>query len=190
MATTLKQQEAIPASYPAVTPYEHWSDPSGLNGSFGHIENIEPGVIWQRMESWIAYRWGERAVTWTVEGGGEWQAPLYPATITTFEIWENDAWAEVSLTAGPYGGLCTTEGETYRITATVGTSDDPPAAIVEAWRRLHEYSRGIAEQFHDEFADIESHGRTRIAAFAAKAISLSGAADLLKPYRRPGNVAI
>ena len=189
MATTLKQQETIPAEYPTVSPYPHWED-HGLEGSFGYVSTVEPAVIWQRLESWIAYRWGERAVTWTVEGGSEWQAPLYPATITTVEIWESDDWAEVSLTVGPYGGLRTTEGETYRITATVGTSDDPPAAIVEAWRRLHEYSRGIAEQYKDEFADFEARDRTRVAAFAAKAISLSGAADLLRPYRRAGNVAI
>ncbi|WP_022695867.1 hypothetical protein [Ponticaulis koreensis] len=189
MATTLKQQEAIPAERPEVTQFAHWELPTGVEGHGVATVNVE--AVWQRLESWIAYRWGERSVIWTVQGGGEWQAPLYPATIATIEVWQDDAWAETTLTAGPLGGLDTTDGETYRVTATVGSTDDPPEAVQEAFRRLHEYSRGIAEQFKDSFAYIgHGDGETRIAAFAAKAMSLSGAADLLRKYRRAGNVAI
>ena len=33
-------------------------------------------MVWQRIESYVAYRWTPRAVTWIVEGCGEWYPPL------------------------------------------------------------------------------------------------------------------
>lgn len=186
MATTLKQNEAIPAARPEVNPYDHWED-SGVDG-FG-VATVNTEAVWQRLEAWIAYRWGEREVVWIVEGGGEWEAPLCPATVVTVEVWRDDAWVETTLTVGPLGGLNMTDGDTYRVTASVGSAEVPPEAVKEAFRRLHELSRGIAEQFKDEAAYYGGEGG-RVAAFAAKAIGLSGAADLLKPYRRVGNVAV
>jgi hypothetical protein len=60
MAVTIKQTEAIPASYPGD------GDPA----------------IWQRLESYIAHRFTSRAVVWIVEGCGEWTAAGGPAPNT------------------------------------------------------------------------------------------------------------
>src|SRR3546814_1950270 len=67
-ATTIKQTEALPASYPDVTPYPHRPVE---NGGVTDAE-IDPALVWQRIESYIAYRWSEREVVWIVEGSGDW----------------------------------------------------------------------------------------------------------------------
>lgn len=182
MPETRKQVEAIPASYPTVTPYPHTNFDDVL------VEDavLDAALIWQRLESWMAYRWGVREVVWTVEGEGEWTPPLTPATVTAAQVWEIGGWVSVTLTDGPYG-LCLAGDGPYRITANVGSAETPPEAVQEAWRRLHEYSRGVAEQWRAGTAIHETpgdFGSTAVRGWAAKAIHLSGAGDLLRPYRR------
>src|SRR3546814_6566434 len=99
-ATTIKQTEALPASYPDVTPYPHRPVE---NGGVTDAE-IDPALVWQRIESYIAYRWSEREVVWIVEGSGDWTPPPTPATLTETEVWTADGWAAVTLAASPYGG--------------------------------------------------------------------------------------
>jgi hypothetical protein len=80
--TTLSIIEEAPASWP--------DPPAGLSSA---AAAIEAKVIWRRLESWMAYRWGERACTFIVEGGGGlWRARLYPFTATATEAWEREAW--------------------------------------------------------------------------------------------------
>ncbi len=55
MSTTLKETEAIAAAYPAT--------PAGLSTA---AAALDPDVIWQRIESYIAHRWTARSVVWTV----------------------------------------------------------------------------------------------------------------------------
>src|SRR3546814_4587644 len=76
----------------------------------------------------------------------------------------------------------------YRFTATVGEGGSPapevPEAVQEAWRRLHEYSRGIAEQFREDASHVREEETETISGWTGKAIQICGAADLLRPYRR------
>src|SRR3546814_16654000 len=99
-ATTIKQTEALPASYPDVTPYPHRPVE---NGGVTDAE-IDPALVWQRIESYIAYRWSAREVVWIVEGSGDWTPPLTPATITDTEGWSAADWAQLPLAASPYAG--------------------------------------------------------------------------------------
>lgn len=71
----------------------------------------------------------------------------------------------------------------YRITADVGAGPVPPD-VTEAYRRLHEYSRGIAEQFRADAAYRSGFDAEIVAGWTGKALQLSGAADLLRSYRR------
>lgn len=178
MAVTLKQDEALPASYPAVTPYSHRPVFAGEDAE------LDPTLIWQRLESYIAWRWTARAVVWTVEGPGEWIPPLTPVVgAITFELWNAvSGWEAVTVDPGPLGHCLETSG-TYRATATIGEGT-PPEAVLEAWRRLHEYSRGVAEQFKNDAAFVRGMETEIVRGWTGKAMQLSGAADLLRPYRR------
>ena len=181
MAVTLKQVEGVPAAWPA--------KPTGLSTE---ATALDVGIIWGRIEQWIARRWSSRSIVWTVEGSGEWVPPLAPAIITTVEVWSG-AWGVVTLGASPLGGYdLDTEGP-YRFTGTVGAGPVPLAGQ-EAYRRLAEYSaevsdysmmkgRAGASSVDAEIGPIhESFSRSP--SWAAKAMHNSGAADLLRPYRK------
>jgi hypothetical protein len=175
MTTTLRQSEAIPESYP--------DTPDGLSTA---AAALDANFIWQRLEAYIAWRWTARAVTWTVEGCGEWQPPLTPATITTVEIWQADDWQTVTLSPSPMGGYVL-PGGTYRFTATVG-GGDVPAGVSEAFKRLAEYMAGKAGKpgttLETVSAGSVSLTHRRSPSWMAAALQNSGAADLLRPYRR------
>ena len=61
MAVTLKEVEAIPASYP--------SAPAGLSMA---ALMLDQAALWQRIEAYCRMRWTVREVVWTVEGEGAW----------------------------------------------------------------------------------------------------------------------
>lgn len=176
MAETISQVEAIPASYPVITERAN-------GGTLPGDTLPDSDQIWQRIESYVAHRWTAREVVWIVEGEGHWKPPLTPATVSTVEVWENLAWVETTPPASPYGGYEFPGDGPYRITASVG-SGTPPAAVIEAFQRLHEYTRGIVEAFKNEpaFTGDETAQVTRN--WTGKAMQLSGAADLLRNYRR------
>ncbi len=71
----MQQVEAIPATFPAV--------PSGLSTA---AAALAPAMVWGRIEAHTNVRYTSRAVTWVVEGPGEWVPPLVPASISTFEM--------------------------------------------------------------------------------------------------------
>tara|TARA_B100000949_G_C14178953_1_gene406650 strand:- start:253 stop:798 length:546 start_codon:yes stop_codon:yes gene_type:complete len=181
MAATLKQVEAAPASYPDV--------PSGLSAS---AAALDADAIWQRIESWIAHRWNEREVVWTVEvenGADEWIIPLAPVSTGYVEQWRGGAWDEVLFVHGPMGLLLPSDG-TFRITANVGSDKSPPAAVMEAYRRLAEYladkpDRSAASSYSVNMGGAIEESYNRNPAWVARALEYSGAADLLRPYRRP-----
>ncbi|HEY9147523.1 MAG TPA: hypothetical protein VIQ22_00825, partial [Gammaproteobacteria bacterium] len=174
--------EAAPTAYPDA--------PENLSVA---AAALAPEAIWQRIEAWVTDRWSPRAVTWLVEGPGEWSPPLSPAVDVTAEVWAGSEWSDVTLQAAPDGYCLSAEGP-YRITATVG-SDSAPEAALEAFRRLAEYSAAIGD--HSAWkgpAGANSHNFNlsegvslsvdRTATWAARALVNSGAADLLRPYRR------
>ena len=175
MAVTLKEVEAIPATYPPTLPYAHTNHWEPLPED----AHVEPALIWQRIEAYTRFRWTPRQVVWTVEGEGFWEAPLEPATVLTVEVWERGAWTDCTPGPSPWGGYDLPGDGPYRITADVG-GGDVPEAVAEAFRRLHEYSRGIAESWRNSAAYRQSGDTEIMAGWTGRALQLSGAADLLR----------
>ncbi|MEM8574193.1 MAG: hypothetical protein AAGF48_06120 [Pseudomonadota bacterium] len=185
-ATTLEQYESPLA--------ERGVRPPGLSED---ASKLEPDEIWVRLEAYTAYRFWPREVVWNVEGPGDWSVPLYPATIEKVEAWLDDAWTETTAYGPSPHGLNFPSDALYRITADVGRwSSDTNTCLVypfdEAYRRLAEY---IAADGIPNYSKIvwNSVGRSgghiglRPYYWMPKALQLSGAADILRNYRRaPG----
>jgi hypothetical protein len=177
MAATLKEVEATPASYPA--------SPAGLSPAAAALDQA---ALWQRIEAYCRVRWTVREVVWLVEGEGPWEAPLEPSALNMVEVWERGAWGECTPAASPWGGHDLPGDGPYRITADVGGAD-VPAAVNEAFRRLAEYladatdRSGVSNYSVSLGGDIEESYQ-RNSAWVARAMDLSGAADLLRPYKR------
>jgi hypothetical protein len=177
-AATVKQDEAVPATYPAT--------PSGLSTG---AAAVPPAVIWQRIEAYVSTRWTAREVVWLAEGPGDWALPLAPGAVTAFEEWTGTAWVAFSPDLSAFGYALAGEGP-YRFTATIG-SGTVPAAVDEAYRRLAEYFAGSFSDpiqpgqtsYEDIVGPLTERG-TRPATWLANAVINSGAADLLRPYRR------
>jgi hypothetical protein len=175
MAETLKQIEWAPAQWPARPP-----------SMSVEAAMIAPAIIWARLEHYTAQRFSARDIQWIVEGPGNWEAPLSPATITTVERWVNGAWQEdAALSASPLGGYVLSGCGPYRFTGTVGAGP-VPEIVNQAYRRLAEYfaaSDGRAGLRAETVQDIGSFEYDLNA--VASALQKSGAADLLRGYRRP-----
>ena len=181
MAVTIRQTEDAPAAFP--------DPPSGLSDA---AAALDPAVIWRRIEAWVAWRWTERGVIWTVEGAGDWTPPLSPAVIVSAELWSGAAYAGLTLPDGPFGFDLADCG-LYRIVATVG-GGIVPEDVSEAFRRLAEYSAGIgaysmfdgragASTTDVKIGDNIAQHFERAPTWAARALINSGAADLLRRYR-------
>ncbi|MEM8759146.1 MAG: hypothetical protein AAGE83_02335 [Pseudomonadota bacterium] len=166
-ATIISVVESPPAAWPTIA---------------GAPEGVDPAVVWQRLETWVSYRWGERSVQLICEGCGELVPPLAPFTLDQAELWnEGDGWQVVSLPISPRGWRLDAFGP-YRLSATVGSADAPPAAVAEAFRRLASYlAQGAGTgRTRSRIDEIETE---RPASWAARSLQYSGAADLLRPYR-------
>lgn len=177
MAETIRQTEGLPDLYPAA--------PDTLSTAAAALDE---DFIWQRIEAYVAHRWSERSVEWIVEGCGDWQPPLSPATITAVSTWRSDAWETVTLSPSPLGGYHL-PGGTYKFAGTVGDDEaEVPAAVLEAFRRLAEYVAAKAGKPGASSENISagsiSLSHRRDPAWMAQAIVNSGAGDLLRPYRR------
>jgi len=169
MAETVKQTEDAPESYPDA--------PENLSTA---AAALDASMIWQRIESYIAHRYTARDVVWIVEGDGEWTPPLTPATILATEVWENYAWSTATLYDSPLGGYELPGEGPYRITASVG-GGTVPEAVSGAFARFAEYMGASA--FSVNIGPINMD-ETRAPTWLARAMQYSGAADLLRPYRR------
>lgn len=177
MIDLLKQIEEVPAAYPDA--------PTSLSTA---ATALDANMIWARIESYTAHRFSERDVIWIIEGGtGDlWSPPLTPLVSHTAEFWMDGGWEPITLLPAPIG-LCLQGGGSYRITAQVGAGD-VPAPILESFRRLAEY---LADDPGTAGASSTSvaigpiqESLDRSPAWVAKAMQNSGAADLLRPYRR------
>ncbi|PTQ72736.1 hypothetical protein [Celeribacter persicus] len=178
MAVTLKEVEEIPASYPDA--------PANLSAAAAALDT---DAIWQRIEAYCSRRWTTREVVWIVEDNGDWCPPLSPLTITSEEVWNGEGWETATdLYASPYGGYrLTTEGP-HRFTGTAG-GVDVPAAVSEAFRRLAEYladepDRAGVSSYSVNMGGAIEESYQRNPAWVARAMELSGAADLLRPWKR------
>lgn len=171
------QHESEPASWPEVT---------GLSEQAGAID---PAPVWARIEAWTAVRFAPRSVVWTLEGSGRWVPPLSPVEIDLAELWGSTGWEPAEIRTAPYG-FDLAPG-TWRISATVGGGDLPPA-VAEAFRRLAEYVAapqpmgarpGVTLATMNVGGELTVTHR-RSAEWLARALFYSGAGDLLRPYRR------
>lgn len=173
-ATTIKTIEAVPDEYPSVTVSTEAAP-------------FLPAA-WARIESYIALRTTERAVEFVAEGPGDWQAPLRPVTLATVEEWRGAEWAVTTLDASPLGGLILKCTGPYRLTGTAGDDDaEVPAVLTEAVRRLAEYTAQIEfENVGNRSANVPDvwSGEFASPSWRARALQDSGAADLLRAYRR------
>jgi hypothetical protein len=126
-------------------------------------------------------------VQFFVEGPGEWDSPLSPATFTQAEVWRENAWHELMLPAAPLGGYLLAECGPYRFTGMLGAGS-VPAGVAMAVKRLAEYQGakmgkpGASTESISAGSISLSHRRS--SAWLAQALINSGAADLLRPYRR------
>ena len=177
MATTIQESEAIPTNYPET--------PSGLSTA---AAALDADMIWARIEAYIAHRWTARSVIWVIDGGGEWNVPLAPATVSATEQWIDLAWVAITPDASALGGYVLDGDGPFRITASVGSGTVPPA-VDEAFVRLIEYAAntgpgpaGATSSSHDVGGAAISHDRS--ASWLARALQNSGAADLLRPFRK------
>jgi hypothetical protein len=178
MASTVRITEGDVATRPSV---------SGLSAA---AAAVPAEVIWRRLESWCAHRWGARTVEFIVEGPGCWAAPVRPFTFDEADLWIDGGWQATLLDASPLGYWL--DGETYRISGTVGAAT-APADVLEAFRRLAEYhaqaNAALASTGGAVAAESESEGDYRYQrspTWIARALHLSGASDLLRPYRIMG----
>jgi hypothetical protein len=177
-AITISECEAVPASWPEIHP---------------DLTVAEQAAIWRRVEGFIAWRFNEREVVYVAEGIGPWRPRLRPFTVDLAEQGQTaTGWSEVTLDPEPLGGVVLPGNGPFRLTRTVG-DEAVPQDVAETLRRLGAYQFSIPSGAHDpalirEEADL---GRLKIAeqramAWPARAMTLSGAADLLRPYRGLG----
>ncbi len=176
MATTLEIIESAPPTFPDIP---------------GLVESIDAATVWARLEGWINARWAERDCSFIVEGAGHWRAPLYPFTVATIETWEAGEWVTAVIPPSPLGGYCLEGVGPFRFAGILGAADAPPAIVLEAARRLGSYLVAVASrnfenalvmrQTSDELDSFEYGAPYN----AARALQYSGAADLLRRFRRP-----
>ncbi|MCX7565470.1 hypothetical protein OS189_03810 [Sulfitobacter sp. F26169L] len=177
MTDLLDEIEATPATYPA-SPIG-MSDPASW---------IDAAIIWERIEAYTRTRYTPREVVWKIQGqaGSEWKPPLSPLVSRDAHFW-GDQWEGLALLDGPVG-ICFPFDGVYRITAQVGYGT-PPKAVTEAFRRLAEYmaddtDRAGVSSYSVNMGGAIQESYQRNAAHAARALQNSGAADMLRPYRR------
>lgn len=178
MAVTVEFSEGVPNVWPDA--------PDGLTPA---AAALDAAPIWARLEAWCGIRWSVRAATALVDGYGKWHPPVTPFVVTAVEKWSAGEWVATTYSLNPFGGLMLeTDGE-FRITGTVGDDSVPPPPVQEAFRRLAEYladtmpkaagSSGVKIDLGTVAVEVQ-----RSPTWLARAIHNSGAADLLRPYRR------
>lgn len=182
MIELLQEIEGVPGAYPAI--------PKSVTEVLGFRENLDD--IWRRVEAYTHTRWTARNVAWVVSGEGEWVPPLGPVNSITAEEWDGAAYQADSPAPGPLGGHCLTGG-TYRFTASIGGGTVPPE-VNKAFSRFALYclhdanhpellsANSVTLSEGGEYNRSESYSRPN--AWIAKAMQNSGAADLLRTWRR------
>ena len=174
MIETLTQFESQPQGH------DPWP---AIEGLFQH----ESEAVWQRVEHYTAWRFAPRTVSWLLDSqGGDWHPPLRPCRDLTARRWTGDGYQAVTLARAP-GGWRIPAGR-YEISAIVG--DGPvPAIVYRAAQRLAEYLRDAGQhpagvRSYSTNAGQLSESVTLHPHAEARAMQASGAADLLRGYRR------
>ncbi|MDO5613628.1 MAG: hypothetical protein Q4G14_10370 [Paracoccus sp. (in: a-proteobacteria)] len=166
------------------------SQPEGNNDPWPALEGLfqhESEVAWQRVEHYTAWRFVPRNVCWLLDSqGGEWHPPLRPYRDLTARRWTGDGYETVQLARAP-GGWRIPAGR-YEISAVVGDGI-APAIVCRAVQRLAEYLRDAGQQpagvrSYSINAGQLSESLTLHPNAEARAMQASGAADLLRGFRR------
>ncbi len=202
MAVTLRITEGEPDNYPRIVFQD---DPTVEMDPEPQIRKTVTAA-WQRVESYIAHRWNSRSVVYIAEGPGDWHPNLSPTTITTVEVWRDNAWTTETLDPTPLGGYVLDGEGPYRFTGTVGSANEPPRAVKDAVFRLVQYFLAVDDTppehrivstlktdqdpyyqpHHIEHSLRELEIERPNPQWIARALQYSGAADLLRPYRKLG----
>jgi hypothetical protein len=161
---------------------ESWPEVSGVTGDL-------LAVCWQRVEHHIGRRYAARQVVWTLTTcGGEWVPPLSPVTLIEDAFrWQDGDWQAVNLKRGPFGWIL--PAGNVQIDAIVG-GGLVPAAVDEAVKRLADYlsaeslAPSGARSYSINIDQAVSESVSMMPNHMARALQNSGAADLLRPYRR------
>ena len=177
MTQLLETAEGEPESRPSLVDRV-----TSYRGSAPEDIPIMEAAVWRRIEAFIGRRWTPRPITFTVEGPGPWIPPVAPFAIDTAERWDAASRMWIVATAEPAPLGFDLSADVWRLSGTAGDGAFMPAEVAEAAMRLFEYSRGIAENHWHEGALVEGVAYK----WTARALELSGAADLLRPYRRLG----
>lgn len=157
--------------------------PEGLNVSHALWE-----TAWLRVEQYTAHRWIPRAVTWITEGPGLWRPPLTPFAASATEVWAGSEWLPITLDTGPGPFLTLPTLGAYRFTGTAGADagEIPPCFMVAA-ERLARYMAdpgkpGVTSERVQAGSVVIA--KSRAEDYLARSLQSSGAADLLRYYRR------
>jgi len=164
-------EEGVPAAWPAA--------PADLSAA---AAAIDVAVVWSRIEAYITKRWKTRDVVQYVAGPGLYVPTVEPWVFESSDKWEGGAWVPVVLDLAPRGYYL--PAGDYKITLTVGDAGDPPPSVMQAYRRLAEY---MAETKPEGGASSISDGDfsiNRSSNAVARALFYSGAADLLRTFRK------
>ena len=173
-----KLREEYPEEYPEVT---------GLS-LYAQTLNME--MIWGRIENYVVWRWSPRSSVWlaNAEAGEQFTLPLAPVSNMVSEFWNKEGWETHELQEGPFGLIIPRTGP-WRFTATLGAGVALPETVAEAFRRIAEYLAaedvGIpgASRYSINIGQV-TETFSRNPAHIARALINSGAADLLRRYRR------
>ncbi len=152
-------------------------------------EDLEIAAF-QRVESYIDKRYCERQVEWIVDDVREFEIPLTPYEIISVEHWSNMKWNAQPIFLSPLGLEFSGCGQ-YRVTAKLGVGEnlDVPEFVKQALIRYVNYQEQAQDnaglsQYAVNMDGAIQESWTRSGSAAARALDLSGAADLLRYIRR------
>lgn len=194
MPSTLSIEEAEPTNWPQIDPDDDGASVPATAQDDEPTFRRYTRAAWQRVQGWVAHRWNVRSCVFVVEGPGDWIAPLQPFTATAMEQWIDNAWVSVTLAPNALGGLVLDAVGPYRLTGSLGTANAPPEVVRQAVWRLGKYLEAADVLPANERATSSykfdvgglSVERARNPNWIARAMQQSGAADLLRPWRRLG----
>lgn len=196
MAELMREIEGLPEHWPDIPE----ADLIPITDPHGSLVKSDLSWVWQRIEAYCRERWTPREVVWLVQGCGQWEPPLAPVRLMQVESWSGE-WLASAAKASPWGHIGLS-GDAHRITALVGENNPVPPVVMKAAGRLANY---LAQQIDGSDPDLwatkmrwivtpdvqeqvqparTEESYERAADYIAKALQYSGAADLLRPYRR------
>lgn len=152
-----------------------------ISVTYPDAPNDDP-VIWDRLESWCNYRWSETVMEFVVDPPCEidWVPPYAPFVV---DLVNGEA-----ATPDALGSVKLAEKSTVR--ATIGGAV-PSATVLAAYQRLAEYMAATdaapkgTSRYSISIGDV-SESYSRRSDHMGHAMQNSGAADLLRKFRKAG----